>query len=400
MPTVTATTTDPNATKVITPAASLPGATTVVVTAENGTSTQTYTVNFTVQSSSNDATLSDLKVSGTTVSGFSPSVLAYNMVLPYGTSTVPTVTATTNHVSATKVITPAASLPGTTNIVVTAQDGTTTKTYTINFTVAKNNAATLSDLKVTGATVSGFSSSVLTYNVVLAYGTVAVPTVTATTTDTHATKIITPAASLPGITTVVVTAQDGTTAKTYSISFTVAKNTDASLSDIKVNGTSVSGFDKNTLNYTIALPHGSTEPPVITVTATDPNATTEVTLPIAYPGIATIKVTADDRSTLVFYLLAISYGGDGIDNNLIQKNLRVYPNPSHGDFMLEYNSVSTSRIKISILDITGRLVFDKMYDISGYQLSEQIHITDQKAGFYFIRLVDGMNVVYQKVIVE
>ena len=487
VPTVTATTTDPNATKVITPAASLPGATTVVVTAENGTSTQTYTVNFTVQSSSNDATLSDLKVSGTTVSGFSPSVLAYNMVLPYGTSTVPTVTATTNHVSATKVITPAASLPGTTNIVVTAQDGTTTKTYTINFTVAKNNAATLSDLKVsgttvsgfsasvlaynvalpfgtvtvptvtatttdanatkvitpaaalpgstmvlvtaedgtttktyfvsftvsagasdatlsdlkvTGATVSGFSSSVLTYNVVLAYGTVAVPTVTATTTDTHATKIITPAASLPGITTVVVTAQDGTTAKTYSISFTVAKNTDASLSDIKVNGTSVSGFDKNTLNYTIALPHGSTEPPVITVTATDPNATTEVTLPIAYPGIATIKVTADDRSTLVFYLLAISYGGDGIDNNLIQKNLRVYPNPSHGDFMLEYNSVSTSRIKISILDITGRLVFDKMYDISGYQLSEQIHITDQKAGFYFIRLVDGMNVVYQKVIVE
>ena len=72
----------------------------MVVTAENGTSTQTYTVNFTVQSSSNDATLSDLKVSGTTVSGFSPSVLAYNMVLPYGTSTVPTVTATTNHVSA------------------------------------------------------------------------------------------------------------------------------------------------------------------------------------------------------------------------------------------------------------------------------------------------------------
>ncbi len=136
VPTVIATTTDANATKVITPAASLPGATTVVVTAQNGTSTQTYTINYTLAPASAIASLADLTSGGTTVTGFATTTYTYNVELPYGTTIVPTVTATTTDLNATKVITPAASLPGATTVVVTAQNGTSTQTYTINYTVA------------------------------------------------------------------------------------------------------------------------------------------------------------------------------------------------------------------------------------------------------------------------
>ncbi len=83
-----------------------------------------------------DATLSDLQVDGTTVTGFLPAVLNYNVELPYGTTTVPTVTATTNDPNATYIINDAASLPGTTEVVVTAQDEITILTYSVNFTVA------------------------------------------------------------------------------------------------------------------------------------------------------------------------------------------------------------------------------------------------------------------------
>jgi hypothetical protein len=82
-----------------------------------------------------DATLSDLQVDGTTVAGFSPNTLNYTVELPYGTSTVPTVTATTNDPNATYDITDAASLPGTTTVEVTADDGATTLTYNVNFTL-------------------------------------------------------------------------------------------------------------------------------------------------------------------------------------------------------------------------------------------------------------------------
>lgn len=82
-----------------------------------------------------DASLSDLKVDGNTVAGFLPTTLTYNIDLPYGTTTVPTVTATTNDPSATFVVNNAASLPGTTEVVVTAQDLVTMLTYYVNFTV-------------------------------------------------------------------------------------------------------------------------------------------------------------------------------------------------------------------------------------------------------------------------
>ncbi|MDC1168212.1 T9SS type A sorting domain-containing protein [Flavobacteriaceae bacterium] len=80
-----------------------------------------------------DTSLSDLTVDGTTISGFSPLETNYDVFLPEGTTTVPTVVATTTDVDATNVITDATSLPGTTSILITAEDGTTTSTVTVNF---------------------------------------------------------------------------------------------------------------------------------------------------------------------------------------------------------------------------------------------------------------------------
>lgn len=81
-----------------------------------------------------DATLSDLKIDGTTVAGFAAGTLNYNVKLPAGAATIPTVTATVYDTgNATSVITQASALPGTATVKVTAQDGTTTQTYTIYF---------------------------------------------------------------------------------------------------------------------------------------------------------------------------------------------------------------------------------------------------------------------------
>jgi len=80
-----------------------------------------------------DATLSDLLVDGTTVTDFSPSTLSYEIELPIGTVTVPTVTAVTNDVNAEYVVTDATAIPGTTEVVVTSEDGSNVITYSVNF---------------------------------------------------------------------------------------------------------------------------------------------------------------------------------------------------------------------------------------------------------------------------
>ena len=84
---------------------------------------------------SDDATLSDLQVDGTTVEGFVSDTTDYAVELPVGTTTVPTVTATPTHPNASAAVTAATALPGTTTVEVTAEDGTTKKSYTIDFTV-------------------------------------------------------------------------------------------------------------------------------------------------------------------------------------------------------------------------------------------------------------------------
>jgi len=82
-----------------------------------------------------DATLSDLQVDGTTVAGFSPSVLNYSVVLPEGTTVVPTVTSTTNDPDASAVVTPADAIPGTTSVLVTSANTEVERTYTVAFSI-------------------------------------------------------------------------------------------------------------------------------------------------------------------------------------------------------------------------------------------------------------------------
>jgi hypothetical protein len=78
--------------------------------------------------------------------------------------------------------------------------------------------ATLSDLSADGNTLSGFSGASENYTVELSQGS-AIPTVTATTTNANASALITQATSIPGDATVVVTSEDSSTVKTYTVSF-------------------------------------------------------------------------------------------------------------------------------------------------------------------------------------
>lgn len=82
--------------------------------------------------------------------------------------------------------------------------------------------ATLSDLQIDGSTVKGFSPSTMNYVIELPYSTSMVPTVSATATQNIANAVVTAATSLPGTTTVLVSAADGITTLTYSIHFSLS----------------------------------------------------------------------------------------------------------------------------------------------------------------------------------
>jgi hypothetical protein len=86
--------------------------------------------------------LTDLTLDGSTIADFGASKTNYSVELPFGTTTAPTVAATTVDANASAVVTAATSIPGTTSIAVTAQDGSTTSTISIAFTLEPTDSAT------------------------------------------------------------------------------------------------------------------------------------------------------------------------------------------------------------------------------------------------------------------
>ncbi len=176
--------------------------------------------------------------------------------------------------------------------VVTAQNGTITKTYSIVVTRPSNNA-TLSTIKLTPAitlTDTGTSGTTTSYTASVGNATASV-TVTATTADANATiKVngvaVTSGTASGGIAltvgantiTTVVTAQDGITTHTYTITVTRAKSSNASLSTIKLTPATAltnTGTAGGTTTYTASVSNATTS---VTVTATtqDPTATLQV----------------------------------------------------------------------------------------------------------------------------
>jgi len=387
VPAVTATPVYAQATKVITNASAVPGISTVVVTAPEGPS-KTYTINFTVAENS-DATLSNLTVKGATVVGFDPSTFTYNVVLHSGSSSAPMVTATTTDAYATKVITNVAALPGATTVEVTAADGTTQLTYTINFSVAAMTDATLTDLSVDGATVAGFDPATYSYDVVLPYGTTVFPDVTTTTYDTRAVTSITNGAALPGATNVVVTANDGVTQLTYTVNFTIAPpSTDATLSDLTVDGATVEGFDAATLTYTVDLLHGTTVVPAVGATTSYAHASTVITNASALPGTTTVVVTAEDGITQLTYTVefTVTSGINGVKDDV----LSVYPNPA---IDVVHVKTSAAIIQIAVVNVNGKVLTQS--EAKGYEAT--VNTTALSNGIYFLRIVTSQGVTTKKI---
>jgi len=350
------TTADANATLTINGVASAPGATsapislsvgsnmvTIVVTAQDGVTTKTYTIAVT-RAASSIATLSNLVPSaGSLYPPFSSGTTGYSESVPYATSSM-TVTPTTTDATATVTVNGTAvtsgaasgSLPlavgnNTITIVVTAQDGTTTQTYTITVLRLSNNA-NLAALHLSAGTLSPvFSPATTSYTENVVNGVTSI-SITPTVSDANASITINGGAAASGDNngpyslnvgtntfTIVVTAQDASFQKTYTVVVTRPASANANLSALHFSaGTLSPVFAPSTTTYTESVVNGVS---TITVTPTTGDATATLTVNgiTETSGVAsgafnlnvgsnvfTIVVTAQDGTTQKTYTTTIT----------------------------------------------------------------------------------------------
>ncbi|WP_083453989.1 cadherin-like beta sandwich domain-containing protein [Syntrophomonas palmitatica] len=316
---------------------------TILVTAEDTSITKTYNVTVT-RAASNNAYLSKLDLSsGILNPGFSAGHYSYTASVANLVSSI-NITPTTQNSNAIVKINGNAAVngapygpinlvvgPNTLTILITAQDTITTKTYTVTVTRLPSSNAGLSGLSLSSGILSpGFNAGTTTYTASVD-NDIANVSITPTLDDSNASvkvneSIVTSGtASNPiylnvgdNIITVLITAQDMTTTKTYTLTVTRLPSSNADLSGLSLSSGILSpGFDAGTTNYTAVVGNEITNLNVTCVTESV-YATLTINGNIAFRGVPygpvnlaiganpiTISVTAQDNVTTKGYTLTV-----------------------------------------------------------------------------------------------
>jgi hypothetical protein len=326
---------------------------TVTVTAEDGQTTQTYSLSVTrAAASSVDASLSGLTIDAANLDqSFLSGTTSYTASVAYAVTSltltpVATVSAASIMVNGTANASGDAS--GSINlaegvnslaegvnsltVTVTAEDGITTQTYSLAVTRA---AASTVDASLAGLTIGGanldlsFLSGTTTYTASVAYAVTSltltpIASVDAASITVNGTAVASGNASdsinlAEGVNslTVIVTAEDGLATRTYRLS--VTRTGDASLSGLTVNGADLEQiFQPNSASYTAITKYLTTTLtliPVATVSAAsitvngsavDSGSTSDPIRLAEGNNILTVTVTAEDGLGTQSYTLEVS----------------------------------------------------------------------------------------------
>ena len=271
---------------------------TITVTAEDGVTTMIYTLTF-VPAKSSDATLSTILIGGEPLEDFEPDQYEYHIILPYGTTDVPEVTALLADTTATMEIT-ADGLSVT--ISTQAADEQTLAEYVVIFEIEGCPISYLNDITVKGVSLEGFDKDSLFYTIMYPVGSdetvfAAVdeigyvkgdPTQTVTVVDDYHVIYLT------------VEAENGDQ-RIYVVKQVIPLSSNSLLADLQLNGSTIAGFADSVFYYEYLLLEGEVMP-AIEATAQDSLATVDITPGKIGEEPTVVICTAEDGSESKYFI--------------------------------------------------------------------------------------------------
>ena len=238
------------------------------VTAQDGVTTNDYHIEVYREMPSSDATLQSILLDGISFSQFLPEInptlefspmqQRYVINLLSGTTTLPEISAKLKEEGQTIHI---ANNAWTTLITVTAPDGITTNTYTLQFLAPMSSNAHLKMIYLDGDTLTNFAPNRYNYFIDLPVGQTTLPDIYAEPQERMQTVVDSITGDLQH--TIYVTAEDGTKQQ-YLLAFNFVPSQADTLMAIYGDGLLIDGFRPDSFYYAYTLPVGSNHIPELT----------------------------------------------------------------------------------------------------------------------------------------
>ncbi|HEX9981383.1 MAG TPA: zinc-dependent metalloprotease family protein [Flavobacterium sp.] len=77
----------------------------------------------------------------------------------------------------------------------------------------------------------------------------------------------------------------------------------------------------------------------------------------------------------------------------------VYPNPNSGNFNIQFNSTSTTGVKVFVHDMRGRAIFENSYAAAA-AFNENIQLHNAQSGIYLLTVTDGERKEVKKIVIQ
>ena len=163
-------------------------------------------------------------------------------------------------------------------------------------------------------------------------------------------------------------------------------SSDATLSDLTVDGTTIDGFDPDELYYEVTVTDEVSVIPVVGATATHENAYVEIFQPDSLPGTATVHVIAEDGEKELTYTINFSLI---THTGIIKSNTVVlYPNPAGDYVILLISSGNEREASINIYDISGALQYSMQSVLLPGDNSIHLDLSSLDQGLYLLEAGD------------
>jgi hypothetical protein len=87
-----------------------------------------------------------------------------------------------------------------------------------------------------------------------------------------------------------------------------------------------------------------------------------------------------------------------IFDNIFDNQIKIYPNPVIGNFTVDFSNADLSKINMSIIDISGRIIKSILKQEKKDQI--EINVNSIKSGLYLIRIQVDNDVLYRKIVID